>query len=204
MKELILVRHGQADHEINSLTGGWTDSHLTPLGKRQAEATGQALMNLLHGRPALLISSDLPRARETTDILAKFVKLTPQFSTGLRELCNGRAAGQTRDGAKQIELPVTHPTVDWVPYPEAESWRAMTQRVHSCLDSIADKEELAIIVAHGNSGIAVVHWWLQLEEKAWSTVSFQLDNCSITHLSINGWGERTICRMNDVSHLFSC
>jgi len=204
VKELVLIRHGHADHETNSLTGGWTDSHLTSLGKRQAAATGQALTGLLGKRTALLISSDLSRAQETATILAELTGLRPRFHIGLREFCNGQAAGQTREQAKQMELPLTHPTVDWVPYPEAESWRTMTHRVHTYLASITGEAETAVVITHANAGIAAIHWWLQLGEKAWSSVSFQLDHCSITHLTINGWGERTISRLNDVSHLSGC
>ena len=35
---IILVRHGEAEHMISDLTGGWTDSHLTEAGRAQAEA----------------------------------------------------------------------------------------------------------------------------------------------------------------------
>ena len=201
MQELILVRHGHADHEANGLTGGWTESHLTPLGRQQAAATGPAVVRLLRDHPALLVSSDLPRARETAEILAESAKLRPQFTAGLRELCNGQAAGLTQEQARQIALPITRPTLDWIPYPGAESWRTMTLRVFDCLASIVEEAQTAVVVAHGNSGIAAVHWWLQLGERAWSSVSFQLDHCSITHLAVNEWGERTVVRLNDVSHL---
>jgi len=51
------------------------------------------------------------------------------------------------------------------------------------------------------AGIAVIHWWLRLGEEHWSRVSFDLDLCSISHLTVNRWGERTLSRLNDVCHL---
>lgn len=35
---IILVRHGEATHHTQHLTGGWTDSDLTEAGRRQLEA----------------------------------------------------------------------------------------------------------------------------------------------------------------------
>ncbi|HUT60773.1 MAG TPA: histidine phosphatase family protein [Phycisphaerae bacterium] len=201
MLQLTIIRHGQADHEAERLSGGWTDSHLTALGQRQAGATGPAIVRLLRGRSPRLISSDLARARETATIISKSLRVSPDFTPALRELCNGQAADLTQEQARQIALPVTHPTVDWVPYPGAENWRAMTERVFGYLTSIEQETETAVVVTHGNSGIAAIHWWLQLGERAWSSVSFQLDHCSITHLTVNEWGERTVVRLNDVAHL---
>jgi broad specificity phosphatase PhoE len=201
MQQLILVRHGQADHEARGLTGGWTDSHLTTTGKKQASAVGQAVARLLRGPSPRLIGSDLARAKETATTIGEVLHVSPEFTPALRELCNGQAAGLTQEQARRIALPVTQPTVDWIPYPGAESWRAMTGRVLNYLASIEPATQTAVVVAHGNSGVAAIHWWLQLGERAWSSVSFQLDHCSITHLTINEWGERTVVRLNDVAHL---
>lgn len=201
MQRLILIRHGQADHEARGLTGGWTDSHLTALGKKQACVTGQAIAQLLRACSPRLISSDLARARETATVIGESLRVSPEFAPALRELCNGQAANLTQEQARQIALPVTRPMMDWVPYPKAESWRTMMERVLGYLTSVEQETETAVIVAHGNSGIAAIHWWLRLGARAWSSVSFQLDHCSITHLTLNEWGERTIVRLNDVAHL---
>jgi len=121
---------------------------------------------------------------------------------GLRELNNGSAAGLTKSQAKDIELPATDPMIDWVPYPEAESWRMMADRVFEQLDALAaEVSETAVIVTHANAGIAVVQWWLRLPEVARAGISFELDPCSITWLNTNGWAERTIVKLNDTSHL---
>ena len=40
---IILVRHGEATHHTEHLTGGWTDSDLTEAGRRQLEALAAKL-----------------------------------------------------------------------------------------------------------------------------------------------------------------
>lgn len=58
-----------------------------------------------------------------------------------------------------------------------------------------------MIVSHGIPLIVLVFWWLKLPEEA--KISFEFSNCSITELNINEWGERTIVKLNDTSHLVS-
>ena len=62
-----------------------------------------------------------------------------------------------------------------------------------------DGHGIVVIVTHGMSMIVLVFWWLKLPEEA--KISFEFSNCSITELNINNWGERTIVKLNDSSHL---
>ena len=200
MQHLILVRHGQSDQHVKNLTGGWSDMHLTALGHQQADATAQCLKALLGGQVPQLLSSDLSRARETTEVIAAALGVPPAFHAELREFNNGSAAGLTLDAAKAIELPITYPTVDWIPYKGAESWRTMTDRVTGFLEDIQNATaDTTIIVSHANAGVAIVHWWLRLALDA--KISYELEPCSITRLGINVWGERTIIKLNDTAHL---
>ena len=40
---IILVRHGEATHHTEHLTGGWTDSELTAAGKVQLQAVASQI-----------------------------------------------------------------------------------------------------------------------------------------------------------------
>ncbi len=206
MKELILVRHGEADHMVTDLTGGWSDTHLTDLGRRQAAATGDCLADLLGDKPFRFCSSDLARAVETADIIASSLCLRPSYISGLREINNGAAANLTMEEAAAISIPMTHPAIDWVPYPGAESWGAMSHRVESFLESIrSDQDALTILVLHGGSGNAAICWWLGLEIGQ-HNITFELEACSISTFSINRFDrgeyrERSIVKLNDTTHL---
>lgn len=205
MKELLLVRHGQSEHLVSDLTGGWTDTPLTATGCEQAERTGKMLREALAQKAPSLVSSDLSRAAMTARIIGRCIGCEPVMSRELREFNNGKAAGMTKSQAEKIEHPFTTPAADWVPYPEAESWRMMTSRVFKQLDVLATTiDGTAVIVTHANSGIAVIQWWLRLTEAEREGISFELDPCSITWLTTNVWQERTVAKLNDTWHLRSC
>jgi broad specificity phosphatase PhoE len=201
MHELIIVRHGEATHLTDALTGGWTDSRLTGLGKRQAERTGDRLAELLAGRPFCFYSSDLRRAVETARLIEQRLGVPPTFASELRELNLGIVANMTIEEARKHELPITRPVLDWVPFPRAESWRQMWERVCAFLDGIAADADTVLVITHGLIAGAIVHWRLDLGEAAWEKVDFALDPCAITRLTINQWGQRTIFKLNDTAHL---
>jgi len=201
MKQLILVRHGEADHHIRGLTGGWTRSHLTDLGRGQCERAGQRLAEML-GRGAALYSSDLPRAAEAAVIIGEAMRADVRFDEGLREFNNGEAADITWEEAEAIQYAPTQPLIDYVPYPGAECWREMNQRVYAAMERVASEDpEVAVVVAHTLSGVAVVHWWLGSGPDDWERFSFGFDPASITVLGTNAFGQRTILRLNDTAHL---
>jgi probable phosphoglycerate mutase len=202
MNTVILVRHCQSDHHIRDITGGWTDAPLTDLGRMQAQRLGKRLKRLLEDQPARLFSSDLSRAAETAQIIGRICAFEPRFYEELRELNNGQAKDLSRLDAKLIEQPITDPVHDWVPYPGAESWRMMANRVYGFLELLHPLvADTAIFVTHGNTGVAAIQWWLGLEVPCVPAISFQLDPASITILGINFWNERTIVKLNDTSHL---
>jgi probable phosphoglycerate mutase len=206
MRELILVRHGDPTHVRDGLTGGWTDSALTDLGRLQAAATGRRLAQMLADRSFAFYASDLRRARETAEIIAEHLHMAPHLEPGLREFNNGEAANKTLAETEGIVTPppeTREAALDWAPYPGSETWRTMMARVSECLDRIArEAAETALIVSHGGSGQAIITWWLGLTDLIGErAIAFDLGLCSITHLTLNRWEERTITKLNDTAHL---
>ena len=52
-KDIYLVAHGEAQHHVQGLVGGWYDSDLTELGHRQAQAIAGRLAERLAGAPSV-------------------------------------------------------------------------------------------------------------------------------------------------------
>ena len=69
MKELVLVRHGEAEHMVKGISGGWTDLPLTDRGKKQIEITANRLKELFESRIEIIYTSDLMRASESAKII---------------------------------------------------------------------------------------------------------------------------------------
>ena len=94
---ILLIRHGEAEHHVKALTGGWTDSCLTADGKAQMEKLAAVLKKDFAGRkPPRLAASDLQRCQVGAAILKKAlgIKEVTLFKA-LREKNNGKAAGKS-------------------------------------------------------------------------------------------------------------
>jgi broad specificity phosphatase PhoE len=204
IKNLYVIRHGEAEHLVEGrLTGGWTDSRLTELGKFQADITGKRIFEFLGNTEVDFYCSDLSRARQTAEIIGKHISKNPTPSMKLRELNNGDAANLTTIEADKIALSKTEPMMDWVHYPNSESWRNMQDRVFSFMNTISTvSKENVLIVTHRGIIVSMIDWWLELTEEFIEKISYDIEPCSFTHLRINKWGEKTLSKLNDTSHLY--
>ena len=85
MKHIITVQHTQSVHHTNGMAGSWTDWDLTELGKKQADRIGKKLKDELAGKAVTVYSSDLKRAKQTADEIAKYFDVQPILRSELRE-----------------------------------------------------------------------------------------------------------------------
>jgi probable phosphoglycerate mutase len=204
MRELILVRHGEPEHHVKKWTGGWTNTPLTPLGRQQAKLTGEHLKELLGNASSALFSSDLLRASETAQIIGSILGVSPVIVKALRDLNWGIAVDMPLVEARKLELEKTEPLLDWVPFPKAESWRMLHQRVVPFLKKIHTQEPgTVIIVSHANVLEECIQWWLEQPLEMRRKIAFDTALCSITHLSTNDWQQRTVGFINNTAHLQS-
>ncbi|ACY16008.1 histidine phosphatase family protein [Haliangium ochraceum] len=80
---LALVRHGESMANHEGRIGGHGPTPLTELGRRQAQRTAEAIAAAL--RPTAIISSDLPRARQTAEPIIAATGLEPSWDVRWRE-----------------------------------------------------------------------------------------------------------------------
>ena len=199
IKNLYIIRHGEAKHLVgDGLTGGWTDSDLTEKGRGQAHVTGKRMLDLLGSGDFELYSSDFSRAKETAEIIGSYFDKNPVPVKSLREQNNGNAANVSTEEARKMAFPMSEPVMDWVHYPNAESWRSFNGRVFECMNGIEqESKETVVIVSHRRTIISIIHWWLDFSEDYIKKVSFDIEPSSLTHLRINKWGEKTISKLNE-------
>lgn len=82
MKKIYLVRHGITEGNVKNEVQG-NDDVISEIGLKQAEETALFFQQI----PAFrLFSSDLPRARETSEIIGNLNKVNPELRTYLREI----------------------------------------------------------------------------------------------------------------------
>ena len=202
IKELFLLRHGEAEHMVTDITGGWTDTPLTMLGTVQARRAAERLALRLKNRPFQFYTSDLLRARQTAEAVALALGHQPVVTAELREISNGDAAYLTRTAARVLWRPTSQPIFDWQPYPGAETWRTFLQRLTPFFErAAAEGPETALWVSHSLVIKAAIQWWLGFNEAQISSTHFQFDPSSITWLSTSPWGNRSVVKINDTAHL---
>lgn len=206
---IILVRHGEATHHTQNLTGGWTDSDLTDIGRRQLQALANKLAKDFEHREIKLriLASDLKRAQESAQIIARALGHGVQVESYsfLREKNNGIAAGMTEAEAKKYYCrPATEQELDHRNYPGGETRIEFYQRNVQGLLACADLEkENLIIVAHKGTVQNIIFYWLGMNMKQVVDFNFSVDvlPASLSVLGINKWREHAIFRLNDTSHL---
>jgi broad specificity phosphatase PhoE len=204
MRELYLIRHGESEHLIKGLTGGWTNTPLTDLGRQQAYLTGQRLKDLIQVSSFGFFSSDLTRARQTAQIIGSILEAVPIVDKALRDLNWGVVTDIPLEDAKKSELKKTEPLIDWIPFPGAENWRMLHERINAFLKKNDKREfDTVLIVSHGNPIEECIYWWLDFTLEMRRDISFDIAPCSITHLRVNDWGKKTIAFLNRVEHLHS-
>ena len=202
MHPIILVRHGEAEHNVGGLTGGWTESALTPLGERQAAAVAERLAYELRGIDVRFLSSDLRRARQTAETIGEALGVAAEFSADLREFNNGVAANRRREDVQGLYVEPSGSLLDWQPYPEAETWRRFHHRVASYMDALMPSHGKPwLIVCHGGTVVQIVSWWLRLPVETLDWVNFHSYPTGVTVLTETKWRERRLERLNDTSHL---
>ncbi|EEC83737.1 hypothetical protein OsI_29592 [Oryza sativa Indica Group] len=82
--EVVVVRHGETAWNASRIIQGHLDVELNEIGRQQAVAVARRLSN--EAKPAAIYSSDLKRAAETAEIIAKACSLpNVVFDPALRE-----------------------------------------------------------------------------------------------------------------------
>lgn len=153
MTQLCLVRHGQTDWNLEGRYQGQSDVPLNENGFVQAMQLAEQLKGETF---AAIYSSDLLRARQTAQPVAKMLGMPVQIEPRLREINQGEWEGVLVEDirARYAEL-WSQRTVDpaSVRPPGGETVGEVAARVYAALDDIARlfPTERALIVSHGLS-----------------------------------------------------
>ena len=205
MKTLYVVTHPQSVHHVEGRVGGWYDTALTDLGRRQAEAIARRLAVQCAGQTPSLISSDLLRCSETAEIIGRHLSLAPRLTPDLREMSCGVAEGQPQAWltARRLPVPEEGGLDDTGGIEGAETRRQTGTRIYRAMDEIlAERAECHIIVTHGFALTFVVAWWIGMPIENLGRVNFPVASGSITHLAEQSfWKSRAVVMLGDAKHL---
>jgi broad specificity phosphatase PhoE len=162
MTEFWLVRHGQTDWNINRRWQGQSPDApgLNEIGRAQAL---ELLDQLKDVKLSTIYSSDLLRARQTAELIAKPLGLDIVFEPRLREMHLGEWEGMLASKVETHypqELEERKRDAFNAHTPGGEALREVAARIIPAMDQIARKhpEESILVVSHGVSlGVIICH-----------------------------------------------
>ena len=195
-----LVRHGQSEYNARGRVQGHTNSPLTPQGRAQARAAGEALK----GRKVdAIYTSDLLRALQTAEEMGEVMGMEPKPVEGLREVSLGQWEGKEIEEIKAsdprtLELWYSSPMEARIP--GAEPLNAFRERVLSTFRELVESHPSGeiVVVSHGGVLSVIIADVLQMSLN--SLWRFRLDNASISRL-LFGLLVPKVTLLNSTAHL---
>ncbi|XP_069034099.1 serine/threonine-protein phosphatase PGAM5, mitochondrial isoform X2 [Embiotoca jacksoni] len=183
-RNILLIRHSQYNLSGNNDR----ERILTPLGREQAELTGQRLA-ALGLKYDVLIHSSMARATETANIISKHLSGVELLSCDL-----------LREGAPIEPVPpVTHWKPDAVYHEDGARIEAAFRRYIHRADPKQKEDSYEIIVCHANVIRYFVCRALQFPPEGWLRMG--LNNGSITWLTIRPSGRVALRTLGDAGFM---
>ena len=200
--ELLLVRHGQQEYDVNGPAGDLVDPPLSALGRDQARLVGAALST---EHIDAVYASPLQRALETGREIARHQRLEPTIIDDLREVEVFRDVPRDRTPLDYIgSLALTgtrHRMVyekSWDVYPFSEPSHEFRRRVLNAIEGI--------ISAHPNQRVAIACHGGVINAYIGHIIGSKYDMFfRPAHTSVNvvaaGGGVRALYSLNNALHL---
>jgi broad specificity phosphatase PhoE len=195
---ILLARHGESDWNRSKRWQGFADRPLTDVGRRQAE---ELAARLADAELDAIYSSDLQRARETAEIVARTKGLRVDTTPDLREVDVGSWSGLTRADA-EARFPEGY--ARWLQggegWQDGETYEQMGQRVVGAIRRIAKTHEgeRVLVVAHGGSIRAVHAAALGVDVHTYRRIQRVEPNATLSAVCLDGDRLTELCRTEDL------
>ncbi|HRI02776.1 MAG TPA: histidine phosphatase family protein [Pyrinomonadaceae bacterium] len=201
---LYLIRHGQSAGNAEGRFGGHGPTPLSDLGQRQAELTAKLLSK--EGIHAIY-SSDLARAVQTAEPLAKRLGLEINTSDAFRERHVGVLEGLTFDESKERHpkdyYALVNRSVNHV-ITEGESYRHLLRRITTKLHDVLREhngQRVAVFSHTGAICFLTLHLMGAIHRSTKTTPWIITSNCGINRFELRGRRNVRVLALNDTRHL---
>jgi len=205
MKTIVVVSHAQSQHHVDKVVGGWHDTGLTDLGKKQAQLTADKIKEILPTRDVKIYSSDLKRAYETAEVISAAIEIPIVSSEALREISYGEAEGKPQAWLDErfVPPPKSGNRMDHSVCEGAESRKSFAERIYRIMDEIYSTDFSSnVVVSHGFALTFIVSWWIGLPKEKADCVHFASSSAGITVLvEDDRFHNRGVKYLNNIDHL---
>ena len=183
---VLLWRHGQTDWNMVNRFQGHSDIPLNDVGRYQAQHAAEILAGM---NPTAIISSDLGRAFETAQALAKLVSLTVSKHEDLRETNGGLWEGKTGTENRAEDFQNFIRWIDGDDNPAGTTGERRSEVAARAVGVInkaleGKSDQLLVVATHGGTARCVLGELLQLPLTHWGVIG-GLSNASWSILERN-------------------
>lgn len=202
MTRLFIVRHAQAEGNVDRIFHGWTDGGITEIGHRQAEKVAERLKN---EKIDVIYSSSLKRALQTAQYIADAKSLPIIRTDKLKEINGG-----DWEGVPYSDLPGRWPNESYTwdnalhlhKMPNGEDIHEFQARLVAEIERIVrnNKGRNICIVTHGTAMRALLchfHGWEieKINDIPWC------DNTAVTIVDAKDDGGYEVIEESNCTHL---
>lgn len=202
--ELLLIRHGQQEYDMNGPVSELLDPPLSALGRTQAKLVGEALST---ERIDVVYASPLQRALHTGREIARHHRLEPIVLDDLREVGVFRDIPPDRTPldyiGRQVLAGVRQRMIEektWDVYPYTEPSHEFNKRVINAIEGIIATHPGQRVAIACNGGVINAYTGHIIGSKY--DMYFRPAHTSINVVAA-GEGRRALYRLNDVHHLMT-
>jgi len=182
---LIIVRHGETVENVTGISQGHAHGTLSEKGIEQARKVAQRLKD---EKIDQVYSSDLGRARQTTEEILKYHKGIPvEYTAQLRELGKGKLDGKPRELREELVEKSGIPFYEYK-FEGGESLIEVRERMVDFFEKLKKKHhnQTVLVVGHGGSLSCL---FLHLENKGLEhRKEYYTKNTSVTEIEVTEKG----------------
>jgi 2,3-bisphosphoglycerate-dependent phosphoglycerate mutase len=195
---ILLARHGESDWNRSQQWQGWADRPLTDLGRKQAT---ELAARLAETDLDAVYASDLQRARETAEIVARSKGLDVVTTADLREVDVGSWVGMTR---REAEARFPEGYRRWLNgaegWDDGETYEQMSRRVIRALLRVAEAHDggRVLVVAHGGAVRAAHAAALGVDIHGYRRIQRVEPNATLSAVCFDQGRLTELCRAEDL------
>ena len=168
------IRHGE---DTPGFRGGFALTHLTEKGKKQIENAAEFFKGV---NICYIVSSDLPRAKESAIILSNILNKDIEYVPAFREYNNGILAGMKNEIADEKYPHYIFAEIDMDErFPEGETPREYFNRISEALNKLIIDNKDVILVTHGGVIDIINHIYNKIPYSNSSKFKRYFDNAEI-------------------------
>ena len=201
MTEIVLVRHGETEWNVEEIFRGRIDVELNETGIKQAQLLAEYLRDV---NVEAVYSSPLRRALRTAEIIAGSQQLEVKVAPALIDFDYGEWQGLPHQEVKEKYKELY---IKWIHQPgkvkmtAGESLNDVRERAIGLIDEVVDKQQgTVVLVAHRVVNKVLICALLGLDNSHFWNI--RQDTCGITTFTYEN-GRFILTRHNDTSYLKS-